>query len=125
MSFFFPLTTGPFLRFPIASCTSQCKHPRKAGHTGECARNFSPVKPGYSYWGLLRLCRWSRPPEWIRTFFTEVGRVKNRKLSSRDYCIRAYILWHTVFIRLTALGAYQISLDLESGRLFEAGRLFE
>ena len=30
--------------------------------------------------------------------------------------------WNTVFIRLTALGAYKI-LDLESGRLFEAGRL--
>ena len=28
-----------------------------------------PPPGGYSYWG---------PPEWIRTFFTEVGRVKNR-----------------------------------------------
>ena len=55
--------------------------------------------------------------------FYRGGQGKESQLSSKEYCSKAYILRHTVFIRLTALGAK--FLNLESGRLFEAGRLFE
>ena len=38
--------------------------------------------------------------------FYRGGQGKESQLSSKEYCIKAYILRHTVFIRLTARGAY-------------------